>query len=491
MVTEELVLDVLCEIADAKKINQRRKRRMGFFYPTSFPFHNGPTVVRCSYEFEKEEQQLKRVIFTYRSQKLPSNLSRDEVEIFLGKVMDNPLKGLFIYGNIISSEIDTTSVEIVVKRVVDLDEESGESLKTIVTDCLWLWQTTVMAFEICNRCEDEISNELPEDRVDDFVKPKFGNLTRTCEGYGQSLDELLISGSKVLRPIEETMLTETLAELEKLIGLKNVKNLINRLVQQKQVAELRHNSGLAPFSFSPHLVFTGNPGTGKTTVARLIGKIYAAMGLLEVGHVVVAGRNDLVGEYIGHTAPKTLKKCQEALGGVLFIDEAYALEVGGRDFGSEVVTTLLTFMEENRGEIVVIVAGYDKEMREFLDSNPGLRGRFDHHLRFDNFSPAELLAIFDQLLIDNQYQITPTARQEVSEILARLPEEEYYCNARDVRSLFSEMVLEHAENLRGLTHLRENQLSLLTSLSIPKKWAKLVSVPLDGLPPIDWDTKDD
>ena len=203
-------------------------------------------------------------------------------------------------------------------------------------------------------------------------------------------------------------MSELLGELDSMIGLQPVKSAIRDLVNQLQLRQ-RRNKGKAA---APHLLFLGPPGTGKTTVARMIGRIFRALGLLVSGHVVEVGRSDLVGEYIGQTAPKTRKRVEDALDGVLFIDEAYSLSRGGdsRDFGREVIETLVQEMENLRGRVCVIAAGYSGEMEEFLAANPGLASRFTVRVNFPGYSAAELLDILQAMAAEEEYTLTPEAQ---------------------------------------------------------------------------------
>lgn len=242
---------------------------------------------------------------------------------------------------------------------------------------------------------------------------------------------------------------EVLAALDELIGLEPVKAEIASLVRSQEVAELRRKRGLAANTPSPHLVFVGNPGTGKTTVARLVGELYRSIGLLPSGHLVETDRAGLVAGYLGQTALKTRQVCEQALGGVLFIDEAYSLDGGDRDYGSEAVDTLLTFMENHRGEMAVVVAGYPTEMQQFIQSNPGLRSRFDLTIEFPDYSLTELDAIFCGLAQQHDYDLSTEAHARVTAYMAAWPRHRGFGNGREARKLFNEVTRRHAVLLAG------------------------------------------
>ena len=200
-----------------------------------------------------------------------------------------------------------------------------------------------------------------------------------------------------------------MAELDELIGLAPVKEQVRRLVAELKAEKIRTEAGMPVSDRSRHMVFLGNPGTAKTTVARLLARIYAQLEVLSNGHLVEVTRGDLVGEYIGQTAPRTTAKFNQATGGVLFIDEAYSLipPDSGRDFGHEAVATLLKLMEDHRDEVVVIVAGYPREMQRFLESNTGLASRFPKTLTFADYDADELVAIFQLIAEQAGFTVAP------------------------------------------------------------------------------------
>ena len=247
------------------------------------------------------------------------------------------------------------------------------------------------------------------------------------------------------RPVDQVR-----ADLDALVGLDSVKEQVNTLVALLSVQKQRREHGLADVDTSHHLIFTGNPGTGKTTVARLIAEMYGSLGLLERGHLVEVDRAQLVGQYVGHTAFKTNRAIRRALDGVLFIDEAYSLTPPGPrslDFGSEAVETLIKRMEDHRGRLVVIVAGYPKLMQQFLDSNPGLRSRFSRQIDFGDYSDDELVAIIRKHAADADYSIAADADDALRAIFGRARHQSGFGNARFARTLFEQAINRQALRL--------------------------------------------
>ena len=296
-----------------------------------------------------------------------------------------------------------------------------------------------------------------------------GTVTQLSERWSLELDEDdLGSGVVAVRETPARRdLDELMTELDGLTGLAPAKEAVRGLVATQEVGRLRARKGLAAAGPSPHLVFVGNPGTGKTTVARLIGEIYRAIGLLPSGHLVETDRAGLVGGYLGQTALKTRAVCERALGGVLFIDEAYTL-AGPRDsYGSEAIETLLTFMENHRGEFAVVAAGYPTEMSMFLTSNPGLESRFDLTIDFPDYSAAELEEILLTLLRSNEYDVTPDALERIRTLLASWPRHRGFANAREVRRLFHDLIRAHAEFVTRSRSINTELLRLIPAEVIP------------------------
>ena len=258
------------------------------------------------------------------------------------------------------------------------------------------------------------------------------------------------------------------AELDGYIGLDAVKQEVRNLINLVTVYRLRKENGLPTMDLSLHMVFSGNPGTGKTTVARLMARIYHSLGILSKGQLVEVDRSGLVAGYVGQTAIKTRKVIDSALGGVLFIDEAYALN--GRsenDFGQETIDTILKAMEDHRDDLVVIVAGYDGLMDDFIHSNPGLESRFNRFLHFDDYTPEELLRIFERQCEKGCYTLAEDARETVKDALEEASADAVsFGNARGVRNLFEKILTAQANRLAAMETVGREDLMRLTSADV-------------------------
>ena len=270
---------------------------------------------------------------------------------------------------------------------------------------------------------------------------------------------------KYISKYRETIGTSIKNPLDDLIGLKRVKEEITTLTNYIKMKQKRDEMDMKSPNISYHCVFTGNPGTGKTTVARIIAGIYRDMGVLYSGHLVETDRSGLVAEYIGQTAVKTNAIIDSALDGVLFIDEVYTLAQGDKtDFGHEAIATLLKRMEDARDRLVVILAGYTNEIEEFINSNPGLRSRFNRYIHFEDYSAEELYEIFCLQMKKNEYTMTDDASQFLKEklaaVVANKPKD--FGNARYVRNLFEKAVEQQANRLAARQELAKEDLTLIT-----------------------------
>ncbi|MGW1505854.1 right-handed parallel beta-helix repeat-containing protein [Streptomyces mirabilis] len=271
-----------------------------------------------------------------------------------------------------------------------------------------------------------------------------------------------------------------LAALQALIGLDNVKHQVNTLVNLNQLAERRRRLGMPVPSMSRHLIFAGPPGTGKTTVARLYGSILADLGVLRSGHLVEVARADLVAQIIGGTAIKTTEAFTSALGGVLFIDEAYTLtpEGSSNDFGREAVDTLLKLMEDHRDDVVVVAAGYSEQMVSFLSANPGLASRFTRTVEFGNYAVDELVTITEGMCVQHQYELGPLTREALAVRFEGMNRDASFGNGRAARGVFEEMVDRQSFRLAAMPDPAESDLTLL----LPQDVGDAEAAAVDGTP---------
>lgn len=301
-------------------------------------------------------------------------------------------------------------------------------------------------------------NDVTSDEEIRRLTAYIGMLEKFAKEYGL----LAPKGSVRETEAEKKTVEQALEELNSLTGLDAVKQDVNSLVNLMQVQKIREARGMKQPSVSKHLVFSGNPGTGKTTVARLLAGIYYSLGVLSKGHLVEVDRAGLVSGYIGQTAVKVMEVVNSAMGGILFIDEAYTLtsKKGEGDFGQEAVDTLLKAMEDNRDDLVVIVAGYTDLMEEFLNSNPGLRSRFNKFIRFDDYTPEQLLEIMKNTAAKQDYLLSEAAKAKALDYFTRrcLNKPENFANAREARNYLERAIARQAGRIVAMQDIDRDTL---------------------------------
>ena len=315
---------------------------------------------------------------------------------------------------------------------------------------------------IIEMTDDDDKSENNTEAIVDSVKDQDGGykFDIKSEGVDDEDPEVNEDEVKVKKPLER----DPYEELDELIGLQSVKDEVRSLANYVKVQKQREKQGLKNPKLSYHLVFTGSPGTGKTTVARIVARIYKDLGILKKGHLVETDRSGLIGQYVGQTAPRVNQMCDSALNGVLFIDEAYAITQGGsQDYGDEAVATLLKRMEDDRDRLVVIVAGYTNEMKDFINANPGLQSRFNRYINFPDYSPEELYDIFLMYLRKNEYNVSSEGANYLKRQLDYVVEhkDRNFGNARYVRNLFEKAIQCQANRLSQTKNATTEELTLL------------------------------
>lgn len=302
-----------------------------------------------------------------------------------------------------------------------------------------------------------------EDYLNSLKKYIYTNLDKNKSNTSQNNIE---SKNTIAEENNTTTIEELLDNLNELVGLDNVKQDVKSLINLLKIRKIREERGMTQPPMSLHLVFSGNPGTGKTTVARLLSQIYCKLGILSKGHLIEVDRSGLVGGYVGQTAIKVKEVIDKAKGGVLFIDEAYSLtnNKDGNDYGTEAVDTLIKGMEDNRDDLIVIVAGYPKLMEDFLQSNPGLRSRFNKFINFDDYDADELLKIYDNMCVSNSLSLTEEAKTYVYNYFSSISSNKNinFGNARDVRNFFEQTLIKQADRLSSGGLISDADLSNIT-----------------------------
>lgn len=318
--------------------------------------------------------------------------------------------------------------------------------------------------------------EIVEIEDDEFIKAKFGEEIKTFTPYSimyrhlilrddQLMDQFTISYAYDEKKRVDEALKPYLKELNHMIGLNRIKEQIYDMICEINVANLRKAFRLKPVKACRHMVFLGNPGTGKTTVARMLADIFKTQGVVTTGQLVEVDRSGLVAAYAGQTALKTRKVIESAVGGVLFIDEAYAIcRSDNDDYGYEALDTLTKCLEDYRDNLVIIVAGYKKEMEDFLNSNPGLNSRFKTIISFDDYAPNELNDIFLSLLKDNDYHLDKEAKKVVKEYFTSIKSLDG--NGRSIRNIFEETIRFQARRVNSLADISIDSLSEIKAVDL-------------------------
>ena len=347
-----------------------------------------------------------------------------------------------------------------------IDVEVDKKVQKYVEDNFIDSENVTFLMNFFNRCYEALAEYKLQNIKDETISLKMtvkNNLIHFVDGEAnKTMDDLL---PKVLADAKEGVRKE----LDQLVGLTEIKQYILSLEDFYEAQKLREKQGLKTTEVSKHMIFTGNPGTGKTTIARLIAKYLKAIGVLSNGQLIEVSRNDLVGKYLGHTAPQTMQVIKSAMGGILFIDEAYTLAKGGNDFGQEAIDTILKAMEDNRDNFVVIVAGYPEPMEQFLESNPGLKSRFNKNIMFEDYSKEELFSIFQVFCQPYQMKLSEEAERSLKTYLVWLVQNKdaNFANGREMRNLFESALSNQANRLAEMPDITNDELNTIEMVDFP------------------------
>lgn len=393
-------------------------------------------------------------------------------------------------------QIDYSKPEIIALSIFCAELGSEDALSVVSSEQLMRSQGIAATKGFIKVMEDSFDTNFPDDKffvieilrangIDEDVINKYavllyrfasilakadGNVDEKETAWLANMVKFTESPNKDRETAHVAKDAPALQQLDKLIGLESVKEEVNKLTNFIKVQNLRKQKGMNAITLSYHCVFTGNPGTGKTTVARIVAQIYHELGILKKGQLVETDRSGLVAEYVGQTAVKTNKIIDSALDGVLFIDEAYSLvQGGGNDYGKEAIATLLKRMEDDRDRLIVILAGYDNEMKLFIDSNPGLQSRFNRYIHFSDYNAEELMAIFKLNLKKFDYELTNDAEQKISHLFsyAVSHKDQNFGNGRYARNVLEKTLENQATRLATVNEITEQMLRTIEEHDIP------------------------
>lgn len=393
-------------------------------------------------------------------------------------------------------QIDYSKPEIIALSIFCAELGSEDALSVVSSEQLMRSQGIAATKGFIKVMEDSFDTNFPDDKffvieilrangIDEDVINKYavllyrfasilakadGNVDEKETAWLANMVKFTESPNKDRETAHVAKDAPALQQLDKLIGLESVKEEVNKLTNFIKVQNLRKQKGMNAITLSYHCVFTGNPGTGKTTVARIVAQIYRELGILKKGQLVETDRSGLVAEYVGQTAVKTNKIIDSALDGVLFIDEAYSLvQGGGNDYGKEAIATLLKRMEDDRDRLIVILAGYDNEMKLFIDSNPGLQSRFNRYIHFSDYNAEELTAIFKLNLKKFDYELTNDAEQKISHLFsyAVSHKDQNFGNGRYARNVLEKTLENQATRLATVSEITEQMLRNIEEHDIP------------------------
>ena len=369
---------------------------------------------------------------------------------------NNPLISDEELAAFIDSKPKTESGEDALKQAADALKEAREMLADLTLDL--------------SRTASNPPAAKPKERKEEKAEASTGEKPEEQKAKNMDNPAAGKSGEQASSKPEEPE-TDPLEELDALIGLTTIKKDVRELADFVTIQKMRKDLGMKSVPVSLHLVFTGNPGTGKTTVARILAKIYKKIGVLSKGQLVEVDRSGLVAGYVGQTALKTQERIKEALGGILFIDEAYSLAQKDDAFGQEAIDTVLKAMEDHRDDFVVIVAGYTGPMEKFINSNPGLKSRFNKYIEFPDYTLDELEAIFNLSCKKYDYHPDEDAQRQIRELLKvrMMTRHDNFANAREARNLFEEIVTNQARRIAAIENPTQEQITtiLVEDLSEP------------------------